>query len=250
MRRVFRTELDPSVVTWMSRWQVELGNKKDQLNFNLDNFWKDKRDTLKLKTALAALKAMARPKGGCMYCLVSHGTDIDHFFPKKPYYEKAFQWANYVLCCSDCGRNKSNNLELDTDGNPFLVNPVEENPWNYLEFEPVTGIISARYIVEGNPKGEATAEFLDIESKQWHFEKYIGSYERIKIEIELFLQNPVVSPSTLFESLLLADEQDILERILLHNGSKEPFCLAMQNHHPEVWNYLIEMYIQTFLTQP
>ena len=80
----------------------------------------------------------------CMYCLDSHGSDIEHFRPKAPYPKSMYQWTNLLLCCTHCGRLTGNQFPL-AGRSALLVDPTKENPWDSLDFDPTTGNISARF---------------------------------------------------------------------------------------------------------
>ena len=75
-----------------------------------------------------------------MYCEDSEWTAVDHFVPRAMDPEQAFTWANYLAACSICNSNyKREEFPRRTDGTRLLLNPVEDDPWNYLVFSPATG---------------------------------------------------------------------------------------------------------------
>jgi uncharacterized protein (TIGR02646 family) len=87
------------------------------------------------------LRRMAPGDERCMYCEDSHGTAIEHFWPKAVYPDRAFDWLNYLIACSECNSNyKRNQFPLDAAGQPLLVNPAEEDPLDHLSFSPSTGL--------------------------------------------------------------------------------------------------------------
>jgi uncharacterized protein (TIGR02646 family) len=86
------------------------------------------------------LKKMATGIERCMYCEDSQGIAIEHFWPKSIYPERAFDWLNYLIACSECNSNvKRDQFPLDETGEPFLVNPVEEDPFDHLSLVTTTG---------------------------------------------------------------------------------------------------------------
>ncbi|WP_156427859.1 hypothetical protein [Thiohalocapsa sp. ML1] len=98
-----------------------------------------------------------------MYCEDSHGTDIEHFRPKTPFPECLFVWTNMLLCCAECGRLKGKQFPTDAMGEPLLIDPTVDAPWEHLDFDPETGNVVARFDLERNafcPKGEKTVETL------------------------------------------------------------------------------------------
>src|SRR5689334_14410663 len=54
---------------------------------------------------LGHLRTMAAGLTRCCYCEDSAGTDIEHFYPKVAYPDRAFSWPNYLLACSTCNSN-------------------------------------------------------------------------------------------------------------------------------------------------
>jgi uncharacterized protein (TIGR02646 family) len=96
-----------------------------------------------------------------MYCEDSRGTTVEHFWPKSVYKAKCFLWENMLLLCQGCQSHKGNRFYLDSNGQPLLINPVDEDPWDFLFFESATGILTARYdpsIGAPNHKGEHTTD--------------------------------------------------------------------------------------------
>jgi len=155
-----------------------------------------------------------------------------------------------VLSCTACGRYKGTKFPLDASGKPLLINPLEENPWEHLEFDPTTGCLTTRYLMASSAysiKGSKTNKWLQTENRQWLTDRYLLSYNDLKDEIEAFLSNPMATSQVLFGELEKADKQDILEWLLLHNGQQEPFCQQMQSQHALVWSELQVLYTDTFL---
>lgn len=86
------------------------------------------------------LGEMASGLDRCMYCEDSEGTDIEHFWPKATYPQRAFDWLNYLLACTRCNSNfKRDQFPLDAAGAPLLLDPTAEDPLDHLDFTPETG---------------------------------------------------------------------------------------------------------------
>ncbi|MDR9753568.1 hypothetical protein RG836_19140 [Pseudomonas sp. SZMC_28357] len=86
------------------------------------------------------LEGMASGRSRCMYCEDSFGTDIDHFWPKADYPERAFLWENYLLACSFCNSNLKRKLfPIDAAGSPLLIDPTVDHPELHLGLLPTTG---------------------------------------------------------------------------------------------------------------
>lgn len=104
------------------------------------------------------LKSMASGMQRCMYCEDSAATDIEHFWPKATYPEKAFTWTNYLLACSGCNSNhKREQFPLDATGAPLLIDPTTEDPREHLVLSPRTG----KY-VHKSLKGEKSIDVFGL----------------------------------------------------------------------------------------
>lgn len=107
----------------------------------------------------ATLEVMATGHERCMYCEDSAGTDIEHFWPKATYPQKAFTWTNYLLACSACNSNhKRNQFPVDAVGAPLLIEPTVEEPREHLSFSSRTGKFVHRTL-----KGDKSIEVFGLE---------------------------------------------------------------------------------------
>jgi len=90
--------------------------------------WKQ-QDNQSFDEVRTKLRSMATGLERCMYCEDSAATDIEHFWPKSKYPERAFSWSNYLLACSCCNSNhKREQFPLDEAGAPLLIDPTTEDP--------------------------------------------------------------------------------------------------------------------------
>jgi uncharacterized protein (TIGR02646 family) len=104
------------------------------------------------------LSRMASGIERCMYCEDSAGTDIEHFWPKAAYPDRAFEWLNYLIACSRCNSNfKRDQFPLGPAGAPLLLNPTEDDPLDHLSFSPSTGRFESRSL-----KGEPSIEVFGL----------------------------------------------------------------------------------------
>lgn len=168
MRRIVRIDLPPATRKALDDRQEKADEKRATGTFDIEKEWKGARQTKPLKTVLSVLKTMAGERQRCMYCDDSHGTDIEHFWPKTPYPERMFRWLNLLLCCTECGRFKGECFPVDT-GTPVLIDPTADDPWRYLDFDPDTGNISARFDTDANDwsrRGLKTVEVLQLDRRE------------------------------------------------------------------------------------
>lgn len=111
MRRITRVPLDASVQQVLDQRQASADDQRQKGHIQLERVWKAARKTRPFQNIMATLKAMTGQRERCMYCLDSHGTDIEHFWPKTPYPERMFLWPNLLLgllewCFLGSGRNE------------------------------------------------------------------------------------------------------------------------------------------------
>ena len=125
-------------------------------------------------------------------CHIDYG-DVEHFRPKKAYrqsdqeklsrpgyYWLAYDWENLFLACTLCNqRHKGNLFPLENLASratshladwkaekPLFINPVEENPEDFISFkvDKLLGVLP--YAVENNPKGVATIKGAGIDREK------------------------------------------------------------------------------------
>ncbi len=98
--------------------------------------------------------------GKCCYCERERGPiemDIEHFRPKSEvkenknhqgYWWLAYEWDNLLLACKKCNNQKGTKFPLKqesrrafkpqddlTKEDPFLINPLIENPEDFIEYD-------------------------------------------------------------------------------------------------------------------
>ncbi|MBI5434839.1 MAG: hypothetical protein HZA52_18550 [Planctomycetes bacterium] len=187
------------------------------------------------------LKRMAGPRERCMYCLDSHATDIEHFWPKAPYPERMFVWLNLLLSCAECGRFKGERFPLDGRA-PLLVDPTVEDPWQFLDFEPRTGIVMARYddvAGQQEPKGVATVDLLQLNQREALSHGYLRTYSRLRAAVEGSLTTGVLDASRLLHGLRAADDHGLLGWCFSERGAQEAPFKDLRARHRQVWDHCV-----------
>ena len=144
MKRIQRIALPKDAQRYLGKRQQAADIKHRSRTLDTTADWKSARQTRSMGKVLKTLHAMTGNRQRCMYCLDSHGSDIEHFRPKAPYPKHMYQWTNLLLCCTHCGRLKGDQFPL-AGRSALLVDPTKENPWDSLDFDPTTGNISARF---------------------------------------------------------------------------------------------------------
>lgn len=83
--------------------------------------------------------------------------NIDNFYPKSIYGQKAFEWKNLILCCQVCNISKANHFPLDDNGNALLINPSIEDPDEHIELDVNSGLLNGL-----TEKGKVTISTLGL----------------------------------------------------------------------------------------
>jgi uncharacterized protein (TIGR02646 family) len=202
--------------------------------------WESARPTKNIKSALALLQKMAGSRQRCMYCVDSQGSDIDHFRPKAIFPEKLFDWENFVLSCTHCGRFKGNDFP-EANGQALLINPTSVDPWEHLEFDPETGNLTARFDLATDSfssMGETTVERLRLDAREGVSAGYLKTYTRIVDYVEGSL--PLISSGSLSPELFASeiarqDDHGLLGWCLSPRGQTVPVFDRLFKESPESW---------------
>ena len=237
MRRFTRIRLSTQDAKKLRREQTKANTKNAAGTLEVETEWKRARRNQPLQSAVTTLKNMAGPRERCMYCGDSHGTDIEHFWPKAAYPERMFRWTNMLLGCTDCGRIKGDKFPLAA-GQPLLVKPTNDDPWDFLDFDPVTGNIVARFYPgpgSTTPKGEETVNVLHLDRREALARGYQKAYRRICAAIEQVLPEDAPDIPTLIQKLTDADEYGILGWCFRGMGINETPSADLHQRHPIAW---------------
>lgn len=237
MRRIVRESLDADVQYKLDQKRLEADRKCSEGNLEVGGEWKNARQTKPLLTVLATLKHMMGECERCMYCLDSHGTDIEHFWPKALYPERMFLWSNLLLCCAECGRFKGDHFPLD-NGQPLLVDPTAEEPWTYLDFDPATGNVIARFEIDRNDwslKGQATVDTLQLDRREALSNIYQRTYRRLVAVIEQYLAKVSASVDSLVVDLRNADDHGLLGWGFVGTGQQVSPFSDLREKRPDAW---------------
>ncbi len=105
---------------------------------------------------ITTLDTMAHGRRCCNYCSDCLGTDVDHYCPMSEEPLSTFEWTNHLLACSRCNSHAKRGLfPRDPHGNPLIIDPTREDPWEHLRLTPTTGEYMAVTL-----KGRTTKELL------------------------------------------------------------------------------------------
>lgn len=174
-----------------------------------------------------------------MYCLDSHATDVEHFWPKSRFPERMFRWPNLLLGCAECGRFKGERFPLDGSA-PLLVDPTAEDPWLQLDFDPTTGSVMARYDTQARaptPRGSATVELLQLNAREALNEGYRKTYGRLRQAVENSITRGAVDAIGLLRELEELDDHGLLAWCFSQRGLTESAFRELHDRHYAVWQH-------------
>jgi uncharacterized protein (TIGR02646 family) len=138
MKKLDRHSLSDHARKTLARRQALVDNDIDP-RARAHKLWRQRKNRT-FEEIRRVLNLMATGRSRCMYCEDNEGTDIEHFYPRASYTERAFLWNNYLLACSNCNSNyKRNQFPLDLAGQPIMIDPTLDDPAEHLSFTPTTG---------------------------------------------------------------------------------------------------------------
>jgi uncharacterized protein (TIGR02646 family) len=155
MRKVDRVPLSAATMIALSNLTGDVAGAADRKT-RAAALWKTKPKEA-FSDVRAKLQKMAGGLERCMYCENNEGTDIEHFWPKSLYPDKAYSWSNYLLACSHCNSNHKRKLFPLTSGEPDLLDPSVDEPSHHLRLVPSNG----KYLAIG-PKVEPSIKVFDL----------------------------------------------------------------------------------------
>ena len=114
------------------------------------------------------LARMAGPAERCMFCSGSESSDVEHYWPKAVFPEKAMSWNNYLWSCAPCNRCKGVQFTLAVAGAPVLIDPVTENVWDFFYIDRF-GNLTPKFdtsINDFNYRAQQSLRILGLDGRQ------------------------------------------------------------------------------------
>lgn len=240
MRRVTRPVLPGKVQAYLNKRQSAANQRRALGTLDIERDWKSARQTKTIGTVLKTLQQMTGVRERCMYCVDSHGSDIEHFRPKAQYQGRAFQWSNMLLCCTECGRFKGGQFPI-ANRRPMLIDPTAEDPWQHLDFDPDTGNLTARFDLHANDwsaKGATTVAVLRLDRREAMAAGYMITYRRLMGVLQaswVSLAAGATTAPVLLAALRQADDHGLLPWIFSGAGQAFVPFSELREHFPQVW---------------
>ncbi len=236
MRRIEREALSDETAGALRQLQQQADLNREQEGFDPGEHWNRNRRTASILAVHAVLLRMAGVRERCMYCVDSHASDIRHFWPKASFSESIYAWDNLLGACTQCGRYKGSQFPRTEEGMPLLTDPSAEDPWEFLDFSPDTGNLTARFLLDAgrfSPKGETTVRVLHLDEREGVAAGYTKTYRRLRHLVAEWANG--ILPQGYVEQLRETDDHGLLGWFLHGNGASEPSFLRFRGRHPEAW---------------
>lgn len=156
MIRIVRVDLPADVVSKLASKTDEIRDHPEaEQSARAHKIWHTAPVRIKLKNVL---RQMAPGREYCMYCGDNEGTAIDHFEPIARNPLRTFDWLNHLLACSTCNsHHKREQFPVNSEGNPLLIDPTVDDPFDHLLLNLSIGEYLAR-----TDKGAATIEVCSL----------------------------------------------------------------------------------------
>lgn len=192
--------------------------------------YKNARNTKWFAPVLASLGQLAGPGQRCMFCSGSEASDVEHYRPKAVFPELAMSWENYLWSCTPCNRGKSSRFPPDTEPGGQLINPMEEDVWEFF-FIDQYGMLTPRFDPAAdalNDRGVTTRDLLSLnrdavrESRQMRLNDL---RQRVEETLELVRRNRLTKAKArerLDQWKKQPWQPDVADYFLNGPGSKEP----------------------------
>ena len=235
MRALERSELEAQLVEYLKSQQDQVDAGAD-----VERTWKTQRRSAPMKRIVKDLRRMTGKHERCMYCEDSRGTDVEHFWPKRRYPERAFRWLNLLWVCAGCNRVKSARFPRDAAGQPLLIDPTAVDPWNYLWYDSETDELTARWdpqTGEENPMGVQTLEILATLRYQAVAEGRGRTRRNLQRAVRAFLgtHGSAAAEAELRESVADNDGYGLTIWFFLREGREESPFSDLRGRHSRVW---------------
>jgi uncharacterized protein (TIGR02646 family) len=144
--------------------------------------WKAFRKTVARQRIDQALDAFSF--GKCAYCEQGDARDIEHFQPQSLFPSRMFAWENLLRACDVCNNAKHDQFPSDPAGGRLLIEPCEDDPLDYFDWDLRTGATGLNPHPDRLPRAEKTRDVLQLDR--------IKDERRVKIETVVFLLEMVV----------------------------------------------------------
>jgi uncharacterized protein (TIGR02646 family) len=126
----------------------------------------------------------------CAYCEQVAAKDIEHFFPKTDYPGRMFRWDNFLRGCKNCNNAKRDQFPTYRRS-PILLNPCEDDPLDYFEYDFLTGMAGVNPQPERHRRGVATRDLFQSDQEPLREERRLKLLVVTYLLARVLQENPV-----------------------------------------------------------
>ena len=128
----------------------------------------------------------------------------------------------------------------------MLLDPTADDPWLYLDFDPDTGNIAARFDINTNdwsPRGLKTVEVLQLDRREALNAGYQKTWRRLQGRLEAAVQEVTPDPAVLANALRETDDHGLLGWCISGTGRDVAPFGKFRQKHPKVWHACVQALI-------
>jgi hypothetical protein len=127
------------------------------------NSFQSCRGTQWFANVLTALRGMAGRGELCMYCSANEPSQVEHYRPISTFPALAFVYTNYLWTCDICNRRyKGTRFPPDTEPGSRLLNPIDDNVWDFFFIDETLGLLVPKVDPATNDLHERALSTRDI----------------------------------------------------------------------------------------
>ena len=125
-----------------------------------------------------------------------------------------------------------------SNGQPLIIDPTVEDPWQHLDFDPKTGNLVARFdraSDDWSPRGEATVELLQLDRREALAQGYLRTFSRLSTLVRRHLSGSEPTAAALPTALAAADDHGLLGWCVSGEGRDEDPFRDLRQQRPDLW---------------
>jgi 5-methylcytosine-specific restriction endonuclease McrA len=135
---------------------------------------------------ISALRSLCGEGALCMYCSSNEPSQVEHYRPLSVFPERALEYENYLWSCDICNRTKGDRFPPDTEPGERLLNPLDENVWDYFFLDEHFGRLVKRLdpiTKTPLPRSVSTCEVVGIDRENVQH-KRLKRFKRLRQNIQ------------------------------------------------------------------
>lgn len=153
------------------------------------------------RPVINALRSLCGHGELCMYCSSNEPSQVEHYRPLSVFPEQALEYKNYLWACDICNRHKGDRFPPDTASGERILNPLEDQVWDYFFLDEKFGRLMKRTdptTGEDLPRAVSTCAFVDIDRENVQIKRQ-KRLHRLRRDVQLAFDN--------FENGSLTDDE-------------------------------------------